>query len=139
MPDLFDGTPDAPPDPPRPVDLMNRIVARRLGKPGWVWCRSEVVGEGDDASFILDGAVPTGVISKGPRKGRVRWPKDLERAIVSRRDYRLELLAWEAETGKCHPCHGSGRTVASVKSGPPVVTTYRGCSRCTATGRPPKP
>jgi hypothetical protein len=157
MADLFDGAPDAPPAPasppvdvehPAPVDVMNRIAARKAGgKPGWRWCSSEVVGRPphgtprDQVHFLIEGAVPVGVWASGERKGRPRWPKReaCDRVVVTGAEVDAEVLAVEAETGKCHPCVGTGRERYGFKTDADGkhVTLVRGCARCNATGRPP--
>lgn len=159
MPDLFDGTPDAPPAPPlkpaeaehpQPVDVMNRVAARKAGgKPGWHWCSSEVVGRPphgtprDQVHFLVEGAVPVGVWASGKRKGRPKWPKReaCDRVVVTGAEIDAEVLAVEAETGKCHPCAGTGREIYGFKTDTDGkhVRLVRGCTRCNATGKPPRP
>lgn len=157
MPDLFDGTPDAPPVPalkpaedvpPAPVDVMNRVAARKAGgAPGWQWRSSEVVGRTasgtprDQVHFLVEGAVPIGVKTRGKNKGGPKWPKELDRVVVTGAEIDAEVLAVEAESGKCHPCAGTGRERYGFKTGADGkrVNLVRGCARCNATGRPPKP
>jgi len=157
MPDLFDGTPDAPPAPaskpaedehPAPIDVMNRIAARKAGgAPGWHWCSSEIVGRPKkgapraDVAFLVEGAAPIGVKTRGKNKGGPKWPKELDRVVVTGAEIDAEVLAVEAESGKCHPCAGTGRERCGFKTDADGkhVRLVRGCPRCNATGRPPSP
>ena len=148
--DLLDGTPHTPPaaattepERPSPVDVINRVAARRAGnKPGWQWCKSEIVGrplessKRHDVHFLVQGGVPVGVKTRGKNRGQPKWPKDLDRVVVTGAEIDAEILVVEAETGKCHPCVGTGSTVASMRIEPPATYTYRTCARCSGSGRP---
>lgn len=148
--DLFDNIPDVQGAAtqtsvwyPAPNDVMSQVAARRLGKPGWAWCKSSVVGRPphgaprNEVHFLLEGAVPVGVVTRGKNKGRAKWPKVLDQIVITGAEYDAEVLAVEDETKKCHPCSGTGRTIASVQTMPlPVTYTYQTCSRCHGSGRP---
>jgi hypothetical protein len=84
--------------------------------------------------FELSGAVPIGAYSRGPRKGRPKWPprKQLQTVVITHNEMRQEKIRWEHETGLCSACGGSGQTVASISIHSP--TTYRECSACGGTG-----
>lgn len=127
--------------PPVPVDLMNRIGERVTGKKGWRWCSSEVVGDPRRRpwTYLIKGEAPSGRFAHGKRAGQPKWPKDLDELVVTEAEMNAERDAVEAETGKCHPCAGSGRVCYRSEPGPPVRYHYRGCSRCNASGKPPAP
>ena len=83
--------------------------------------------------FALRGAVPVGTYSRGPRKGRPKWPPQgqLQRVVITADEVRQQRIQWENETRLCSHCGGSGQQVKSIGiSG----TTYRECSVCGGTG-----
>ena len=96
----------------------------------WMPCIYESI----DGGFLLHGSVPIGTYSRGPRKGRPKWPPtcEMKRVIVTRAQVEGAKSAYEQETGKCHRCGGSGQTVKSV--GINQATTYRTCAMCNGSG-----
>jgi hypothetical protein len=84
--------------------------------------------------FALRGAVPIGSYSRGPRKGRPKWPRlaELQRVVITADEMRQARIWWENETGLCSYCGGSGQQVKSIGiSG----TTYSQCISCDGTGK----
>ena len=84
--------------------------------------------------YELRGSVPIGTYSRGPRKGRPKWPRlaELQRVVITMDEVRQARIRWENETGLCSNCGGSGQQVKSTGiSG----TTYRECISCDGTGR----
>jgi hypothetical protein len=84
--------------------------------------------------YELRGSVPIGTYSRGPRKGRPKWPRlaELQRVVITMDEVRQARIRWENETGLCSYCGGSGQQVKSTGiSG----TTYRECISCDGTGR----
>ena len=84
--------------------------------------------------YELRGSVPIGTYSRGPRKGRPKWPRlaQLQRVVITMDEVRQARIRWENETGLCSHCGGSGQQVKSTGiSG----TTYRECISCDGTGR----
>ena len=83
--------------------------------------------------FALRGAVPIGTYSRGPRKGRPKWPPrgQLQRVAITADEVRRQRIQWEIETGLCSYCGGSGQQVKSIGIN---GTTYRECSVCGGTG-----
>ena len=84
--------------------------------------------------YELRGSVPIGTYSRGPRKGRPKWPRlaELQRVVITMDEVRQARIRWENETGLCSHCGGSGQQVKSTGiSG----TTYRECISCDGTGR----
>ena len=78
--------------------------------------------------------MPIGTYSRGPRKGRPKWPRlaELQRVVITMDEVRQARIRWENETGLCSHCGGSGQQVKSTGiSG----TTYRECISCDGTGR----
>ena len=64
-------------------DYLNLAAIATFGLPeDWVWQRSTVITPNRRIGFTLEGAVPVGVYTKGPRKGRVKWPKKLETVVL---------------------------------------------------------
>ena len=117
------------------IDFFSLAAQRLHNKPeGWRWCQLDAHRKPED--FVeVTGAVPIGVISRGPRKGHPRWPKTLERVWLRMADIRKVQLDWEQETGKCGNCDGSGQESAGwsrEKNG----RETRQCSRCGGSGKP---
>ena len=84
--------------------------------------------------YELRGSVPIGTYSRGPRKGRPKWPRlaQLQRVVITMDEVRQARIRWENETGLCSHCGGSGQQVKSIGiSG----TTYRECIACDGTGK----
>ena len=84
--------------------------------------------------FYLRGAVPIGTYSRGPRKGRPKFPPlgKLERVVITAEEVQRTRIKWENETGLCSHCGGSGQQVKSTGIN---GTTYRECVACDGTGR----
>ena len=115
------------------IDFFNLAAQRLHGKPeGWKWCQLDAHRKPED--FVeVTGAVPVGVVSRGPRKGSPKWPKELERIWLRMSDIERVRLDWERETGKCNNCCGRGRVSAgwSRENG----RQTRECSRCGGSGK----
>lgn len=91
-------------------DLHSMYAQQVLGAPpAWQWYSIKTLGttrqmlEDSATHFEMRGAVPVGVYSRGPRKGRPKWPagKDCDCFIVSFADFR----AWAAQVE--HPTPSS--------------------------------
>ena len=113
---------------------IHALTARRVhGLPAdWQPRIYEALDRG--LGFALRGAVPIGTYSRGPRKGRPKWPPlgQLQRVVITADEVRQERIRWENETGLCSYCGGSGQQVKSTGiSG----TTYRQCISCDGTGK----
>ena len=85
--------------------------------------------------FYLRGAVPIGTYSRGPRKGRPKWPPlgQLQRVVITADEVLQTRIQWENETGLCSHCGGSGQQVKSININ--GTTTYRECGSCEGTGK----
>ena len=117
---------------------IHAITARRVHNlpDEWRPCIYESLDR--DLGFALTGAVPIGIYSRGPRKGRPKWPpkRDLQRVVITTDEVRQTQIQWENETGKCCRCGGSGdqEKSVSVKDGA-VQRTYRTCIGCEGSGK----
>ncbi len=123
---------------PKPVDHLNAATKHVLGitSPTWRWKSSERVDKTckRDLGFIVVGSETT-PITKGPRKGQLRWIGEENRVVLTRADLNAQLTRFESATGDCGECYGTGKTAGrvSVTKG----TSYRACKRCAGSGRKP--
>lgn len=80
-----------------------------------------------------------GVFSRGPRKGTTRWKSGPRRndiiVFVADAAHDKWLRTWERKNDQCCKCRGSREEAFSWSS--TDGTSYRPCSRCGATGKPP--
>ena len=117
------------------IDLMELCARRKIGMPD-TWQAFRWQRKGD--YIIVTGAVVTETFKRGPRKGRPKWsardPETEMPVTVHDGEFSAFKLAWEAETGLCHRCQGTGKVMKSwsVADG----TTYRECDVCSGTGKP---
>lgn len=129
--DMFaEADPVAVQEPSRPPDFR-LLVARKHAKAGedWHWCRMEFIDNGPHAGSLIEGAVPN-IAPDGSR----RWVGvRLEQIFVLESEVRAAELVYEAETGNCHACAGSGmrNTGWSSEHG----NTFGPCKRCDRTGK----
>ena len=76
------------------------------------------------------------LLKTGPRKGKPTW-RDVptQKAVVTGAEIEAEKARYEADTGKCSDCMGSGQVLArwSAAEG----KKYRPCGRCGGTGERP--
>lgn len=113
-------------------DFLNIVARSKLGKgDDWRWCKWNAIADG----YHVWGGVPRPKKS-GPNKGRPKWDDPLDECLVTGREMAEAEAAYEASTGKCRVCGGTGQqwTGWSAKSG----NEYRPCTRCGATGRAPE-
>jgi hypothetical protein len=89
--------------------------------------------------YSLTGAVPVGVITRGPRKGKPKWPprNQLREVIITPADLAAATAQWVATTGLCPKCGGEGRIAWRVSAA--NGTEYRPCKACGGTGKAPVP
>ena len=117
------------------VDFL-QLTAERVHKvpKGWKWCKVDSHNKPDD--FIeMQGAVTVGEYKSGPRKGRPKWPKELQTIWMRRSEIDRVAIEWEIEEGKCQKCYGAGQE--SVGWSKAEGTRYRKCQRCNGSGLPP--
>ena len=115
------------------LDFYNLAARRKDGVPAdFVWCKWTAIND----SYLLAGcAKPTAIYRSGKRKGHFVWPsaRDLMQIIVSDAEVLAERSRWEAETGHCSNCSGSGKRIKSstiLPDGEHQIL-YRKCERCT--------
>lgn len=111
------------------------------GSPEWRVCRWEALphGRGNVKPLYFD---MTGAqyepMARGKRKGTPNYRKPVagteRRIIISVEEHDRWLLEWEARTGSCHECDGTGKEVTEMNfvTG---ETKYRDCRRCDGTGK----
>ena len=117
------------------TDFFNLTAQRIHNMPAdWRWCSLDGHKKPEDF-FEVKGAVPAGVISRGPNKGRTKWPKQLQTLWMRMSDVDRIKHEWEQETGKCYLCDGQGEEVASFSA--TDGKTMRECSRCKGARKPP--
>lgn len=125
------------------VDFFNLFAVQKRGAPeGWEWRKLEAIGDlhaKDDAQKYtkMEGYVHNGATFKTGKKAGQKKPRSpvpgTEREIVfTMADIETLKTEWEASTGKCHQCTGSGRewTGWSADAG----NRFKSCTRCNATG-----
>jgi len=113
---------------------IHAIAARRVHNLPDEW-KPQIYGCLDrDLGFYLRGAVPIGTYSRGPRKGKPKFPplSQLLRVVITAEEVRQTRIEWEDETGLCSYCGGSGQQVKSVGID---GTTYCECGSCKGTGQ----
>jgi hypothetical protein len=118
------------------TDFFNLYIHRNHRvSTDWQWHTVNSANMPEDY-FEIKGAVPIGTISRGPRKGSPKWPKESQRYFVKWDDFEKLKLDWELETGKCYVCDGTGQELigSSVSEG----DRYRQCKRCGGSGRTPQ-
>lgn len=111
------------------------IIAKERGVPAdWRWFKIEAKGDGAHVVFLLTGAVPNGVISRGKYKGKPKYDKSTQRELViTRAELDAAHDTWERETGKCYRCNGTGKVITSAHAN--GERTYRDCRRCDGTSK----
>ena len=108
------------------------VAVAKLGIEGWTPYRWEAATGG----HLVTGAVPFGVYARGDKKGLPRFhhPKASSRqtVVVSDNEIKAQAEKYEAETGHCWNCKGTGQRQAgwSAKEG----IRYQSCKRCGGTG-----
>ncbi len=105
----------------------------------WHVFRWEAKGADDNKFIVVTGAVVYERFKRGKHVGNLVWKSRLRETEVpvSFRDdaFRAWILKWEAETGKCSKCNGSGQEFSGWSKQDGVKT--RDCTRCKTTGAAP--
>jgi hypothetical protein len=117
--------------PMRDESHMSRIARRKLGAPPeWELCGWERVGTD---GVLITGGIPR-LLKSGPSKGKKTWrDSEITKAVVTKGEEAIERAAYEASTGNCGECLGSGKTWAGWKLG--EGSSYRQCRDCSGTGK----
>lgn len=127
---------------------MNAFFAEELARrqhdlpSDFQFCRWKMVPDRVWDHMQIEGGVPIGRYTRGPRKGMYKWSprnKDTTRRmfLFSVETIKAFAIQWEAETGKCRHCLGDGKCVTGWKRG--EGTTYEPCGTCKGTGKAGKP
>ena len=114
----------------RLIDHASAVALRKVGNPeGYNVCGWEVLDYGG-VLYRMRREVPT-----LPGRGK-KWAGEEKTACISSDEIAAEEARFEAETGRCAKCNGSGQQWAgwSVVDG----TRFEPCTRCNATGVPKK-
>lgn len=116
------------------IDHMNAVARRKVNGPeGWEYFKWERVGEGAD--FIVEGAVPR-LLKSGPRKGQKTWKGcPSQKTVVTGAEIDDEHARYEAATGNCGTCGGTGEVFASWRHDEGV--TMKPGKRCDGEGKAP--
>ena len=128
--ELFDPAENSP-EPARPPDWMNVVARKKLGQPDtWRYCRAEWIG---DTDALIEGGI-TRALKSGPRKGLPTWRDSvMTKCVVTAAELEQARLDYEAETGKCSNCAGSGQWWLGWAYD--TGNQYEPCKRCKATGK----
>lgn len=116
------------------MNHMEGVARRKVGGTDqWEACKWKRIGEGND--FLLAGGVPR-LRTKGKNKGSKTWDGPLQEAVVTGAEFDAEHARYEADTGNCGDCGGSGEVLKrwSVESGAEMKV----CPRCNGTRKSPE-
>lgn len=120
-------------------DWINAYCREKFNAPAdwrWFsWSRKEF--DKPHEFMLVEGAVCTAKIERGKRKGQDNWKlrdKETERTFsISRKELEAFQVEWQARTGNCFECYGTGQEMAGWSAA--RGTYYRPCAHCNATGR----
>jgi hypothetical protein len=100
----------------------------KVGILGWKAYTWEACG----CDSIVTGDIPVGVYKSGKNKDRPKFKGPGRKVIVTKAEMQEKATQYEAETGKCWDCKGTGQTWVgwSKEEG----TRYRACLRCGGSG-----
>lgn len=132
--DLF-GAAKSTPEPAMPPDWINVVARKKLSQPPeWRWCKFEAIGDTDDC--LIEGGIPRPRKS-GKHKGLPTW-RDcvLTKCVVTGAEMDQAKASYEAETGGCHACAGSGQWYSGWSRD--TGNRFKSCPRCNATGQAPE-
>lgn len=125
----------------RPPTIDQYIIEKFNLDPRWqqcCWKKEGMNSKTGECKFILvDGAVYSRTISRGPRKGEVNYKKPEPGTSMSVSvipdEMNAWLAKWERETGYCQECKGTGFSVHGWSQDRGM--RYRKCKDCGATGK----
>lgn len=121
------------------INFWEAAARKKLGAgDDWRMYRWERVNLRPDSDVIVTGAVPIGTYTRGPRKGAPKWNTKIgERVTVSDRDFSEAQRAYEASTGNCRNCYGTGQQWCGWSAD--TGDKYCPCACCNETGRATQP
>lgn len=108
-------------------DIME-VAEKKRGVDGW----KSVVWHASWNGFLVEGCIPDGVYSRGPRKGRPRFNKPYDKVVVTSAEMDEAAQSYEAVTGKCWDCKGTGQVWNGWSKAD--GSKYRQCLRCDGSG-----
>lgn len=117
--------------PVRPPSFIDRVARKKLNAPeSWTHFRWQCVGKTND--LLVTGGIPR-LLKSGPRKGKKTWDGAGETVSITDAELAADYLVYEAETGNCHKCGGSGQEWIgwSATDG----NKYQSCKSCAGTGK----
>jgi len=116
------------------MNHMEAVARRKVGgADDWQYCRWERIGEGRD--MIVEGGIPR-TLKSGPRKGERTWRgQPTQKAVVTGDEIDAEHARYEADTGNCGDCFGSGQVFARWSKANGIEK--KTCQRCGGTGAKP--
>lgn len=117
------------------VDHRANLAMRKIGAiPGFEFYEWRCLDD-PDGSVMLTGAVVTGTVTKGKRKGKKRWDETRKRVvIITDAEMLAERRRFEREEGKCAECGGDGQAFKSWNH--ETGTAWRTCVKCGGSGKP---
>jgi hypothetical protein len=116
------------------VDHRATVANRKIGViPNFLWHSWECLDTAD-GSVLMTGCVSSGLVTKGPRKGRPRYDGEPKRVVVTDGELLTEKARYECEEGKCSECGGDGQEFAGWNH--ITGTRWRECTRCGAPDNP---
>ncbi|MGU9830202.1 hypothetical protein [Pseudomonas sp. LF242] len=123
---------DMKPEPELPPNWLNVVARKKLGQPQeWRWCKFEMIGDTHDC--VVEGGIPR-LLQGGKRKGQPTWRDcTITKSVVTQAEHDQAKSDYEAETGKCHECAGSGLWLSGWSSD--TGNRFKPCPRCKATGQ----
>lgn len=120
------------------IDFMSAAAFRKLGETSdWrVYKWEKVDYKSETPDFIVEGGVPR-LLKSGPRKGQPTFRDCVgRRTVVTWAEIQKAKSDYEAETGKCCECFGTGQYCYGWSRD--EGNKYRDCGRCSATGKSPQ-
>lgn len=118
--------------------LYDIWAAEKFGIEGWEWVSARCLPKNPPYTHVeISGAVFPMVYTSGPNKGQTSYTKvqaGTQRTVIfSNEEFDAWTRDWEAKTGKCSKCVGTGEIQAGWdrKTG----ATYRPCGACRGTGK----
>lgn len=112
------------------LEHIETAARKKLGAAeGWRWFKCESVSGG----WIIEGCVPDGTYSRGPRKGRPKFKAPGDRVVVSEDDVAVQEALYVQATGNCHQCLGTAKQIRSWSKA--EGTKHDPCAKCNGTGK----
>lgn len=112
------------------MEHLEAAARKKLSAPdGWRAYKFECIAD----CYLIEGSVPVGVYARGPRKGQPKWSGDGDQTILTRDDVEKANASYQATTGNCGECMGTGKEFVSWSKKDGLV--QRPCAQCRGTGK----